>query len=421
LPRRVLARVQRGCDLGVVEVIAVAEHDGGTLLRRQLAGQLGELRIGGLGIGRAGLGELVGVLAAAVLVDRDPACDRQNPGTQVRSVLEAWVGPERTKEGLLERVLGTRAAEPLREEAEDLVAVLGIEVFEGRDRCHGVHLGGKRGRASRCETSGMHTAVVGHLEWVEFARVERLPQAGEIVHADEVWEETGGGGAVAAVQLAKLAGECTLVTVLGADELGRRVREQLEGQGVTVLAAARGATRRAFVHLDEAGERTITVLGDKLRPRAKDVELDWRAFDAVDFVSGDPELLRAVRRARVVSATARELPTLREAAVELDVLIGSGKDDGERYHAGELEPPPKLVVTTAGALGGWAQPGGPFTAAEPPGPIEDTYGCGDSFAAGLVFALARGDEQADALAFAARCGAAVLSGRGPYTSQLRLA
>jgi ribokinase len=264
----------------------------------------------------------------------------------------------------------------------------------------------------------VNVAVVGHHEWVLFARVERVPEPGDIVHALEVWEEAAGGGAVAAVQLAKLTGGCTFVTALGADELGRRTREQLEAQGVTLQAVARGESRRAFTFLDEAGERTITVLGDKLRPRAREVDVDWRSFDAVFFVSGDAELARAARRARVLGATARELPTLLDAAVELDALVGSGKDDGERYQPGMLEPAPRLVVTTAGALGGWAQPGGPFRAEEPPGPIVDSYGCGDSFAAALTFALARGDEPQDALLFAARCGAAVLSGRGPYTSQL---
>jgi ribokinase len=264
----------------------------------------------------------------------------------------------------------------------------------------------------------VNVAVVGHVEWVEFARVERMPEPGDIVHATDVWEEAAGGGAVSAVQLAKLAGGCTLLTALGADELGRRTREQLEGQGVTVQAVARGSTRRAFTHVDEVGERTITVLGEKLRPRAKDAHLDWGALDAVFFVSGDAELVRAARRARVLVATARDLPTLCDAAVELDALIGSGKDDSERYHQGDLEPAPQLVVTTAGALGGWAQPGGPFRAEDHAGPVVDTYGCGDSFAGGLTFALARGDELQEALAFAARCGAAVLSGRGPYTAQL---
>jgi ribokinase len=180
----------------------------------------------------------------------------------------------------------------------------------------------------------------------------------------------------------------------------------------------RGVTRRAFVHLDEAGERTITVLGDKYRPRGKDADLDWREFDAVFFVSGDAELLRAARRAGVLGATARELPTLREGAVELDVLIGSGEDDTERYHPGDLDPPPRLVITTAGALGGWAQPGGPYTAAELPGPVEDAYGCGDCFAAGLTYALAAGRSMDEAVEVAARCGAAVLTGRGGYAAQL---
>ena len=52
----------------------------------------------------------------------------------------------------------------------------------------------------------MRLAVVGHVEWVEFLSVPHLPAAGEIVHATDSWAEPGGGGAVAAVQLAKLGG-----------------------------------------------------------------------------------------------------------------------------------------------------------------------------------------------------------------------
>jgi ribokinase len=122
-------------------------------------------------------------------------------------------------------------------------------------------------------------------------------------------------------------------------------------------------------------------------------------------------LVRA-RRARVLTATSRELGTLRRGSVVLDALIGSGEDENERYRQGDLEPPPRLVVSTSGALGGWAQPGGPYTAAAPPGPIEDAYGAGDCFAAGLTYALAARVDPAGALAFAARCGAAALTGRG---------
>ena len=61
---------------------------------------------------------------------------------------------------------------------------------------------------------------------------------------------------------------------------------------------------------------------------------------------------------------------------------------------------------------------GPFRPAPLPGPIVDTYGCGDCFAAGLTFGLARGGSIEDAVALAARCGAAVMTGRGPYSAQL---
>jgi ribokinase len=268
----------------------------------------------------------------------------------------------------------------------------------------------------------MQVAVVGHVEWVEFARVEHMPGAGEIVHALETWEEPAGGGAVAAVQLANLGGSCLLFTALADDELGRRSREELESRGVTVHAGhAPGTQRRALTHVDENGERTITVLGDKLLPSGEDGSLPWeelRRSDAVYFVSGDVATLRAARHCPVLVATARELVTLRRAAVEVDVLVGSGEDAAERFESGELEPEPRIVVTTAGALGGWIRPGGPFRAAPLPGPVSDAYGCGDCFAAGLTYGLARGKPLDEAVALGARCGATVLTGRGAYERQL---
>jgi ribokinase len=265
-------------------------------------------------------------------------------------------------------------------------------------------------------------AVVGHVEWVEFALVDHTPAAGEIVHALETWDQPAGGGAVAAVQLANLAGSCLLFTALADDELGRRSREELEARGVTVHAGlAPGPQRRALTHVDEAGERTITVLGDKLLPSGEDGSLPWeelRRCAAVYFVSGDVAALRAARHCPVLVATARELSTLRRAAVEVDVLVGSGEDAAERFEAGELEPEPQIVVTTAGGLGGWIRPGGPFRAAPLPGPVSDAYGCGDCFAAGLTYGLALGEPVDEAVALGARCGAAVLTGRGAYGHQL---
>ena len=211
----------------------------------------------------------------------------------------------------------------------------------------------------------MRAAVVGHIEWCEFAEVPHVPQPGEIVHAAETFEEPAGGGAVAAVQLRKLAGEATLFTAFGDDET-----------------------------------------------------------DAVYVTAGDVDAVRQARRARTLVATPRGLDTLAEAHVQLDALVSSGRDPGERYSPGDLDPAPKLVVRTLGAAGGeWETASGEqgrWDAAELPGPVRDSYGAGDSFAAGLTYGLGAGWEIAKAVELAARCGAACLTGRGPYEVQLVL-
>jgi ribokinase len=269
----------------------------------------------------------------------------------------------------------------------------------------------------------MKVAVVGHVEWIEFARVEHVPTPGEIAHARDWWEEAAGGGAVAVVQMAKLAGSALFFTALGDDGLGHTSKRQLEGHGVRVEAVFRDLPqRRGFTFLDDDGERTITTIHERYGPSGAD-PLPWDELadaDAVYFVSGDAAALRA---ARVLVATARSLSTLGQAGVQLDALVHSSKDAGERYAAGQLEPPPRLVVATAGSSGGtWtAAEGrtGSFTAAKLPGPKVDTYGAGDSFAAALTFGLGDGREVEDALDLASRCGAASITGRGAYEGQLR--
>ncbi len=270
----------------------------------------------------------------------------------------------------------------------------------------------------------MRAAVVGHVEWIEFVPVAAVPRAGEIAHADESWEQAAGGGSVAAVQLAQLADSVDFFTVLGNDEPAQLARAELEARGVTVHAASVEAPQRSgFTFIDDTGERTITTIGRKLHPRGHDESLPWHELarcDAVYLCAGDADAVLLARRARVLVATARELSTLRQASVELDVLVSSGKDEAERYHPGQLDPEPRIVVTTSGALGGWAQPGGPYQAAPLPPDPADAYGAGDCFAAGLAFALAAGLEGLDALDFAARCGAGAIAGPGVHAEAISL-
>ena len=261
----------------------------------------------------------------------------------------------------------------------------------------------------------MRCAVVGHVEWVESVRVPTLPRAGDIVHGTAGWSEPAGGGSVAARQIARLNGRCEFFTALGDDELARRSTRRLAELGIDlhVQTVAGAASRRAWTHVDAAGERTITLLSEKLHPHGP---LPLEGYDAVFYTAGDAAALHSARKARFLAATPRESATLREAGVPLDLLVGSLNDSGERIDAG-IEA--ALIVQTDGAAGCVAN-GEHFPAVPPPGPVVDTYGAGDSFAAALCFALARGDALPAAIELAARAGASVITGEGPYTTQLTL-
>jgi ribokinase len=266
----------------------------------------------------------------------------------------------------------------------------------------------------------VRAAVVGHVEWVRFAQVDAVPGPGAIITASDTWEEPAGGGAVAAGELVRLGADVDFFVAVGNDELGEQARAALEGLGCRLHVAIRDEPqRRAFTYLDGDGERTITLMGDKLHPHGAD-PLPWAELadvDAVYFSAGDPDALRAARQARALVATARELPTLVEAQVQLDALVRSGRDPREGYERGLLDPEPVMIVSTMGREGGvYSVSGeeGAYVAVDLPGPVVDAYGAGDSFAAGLAFGLGSGRSPAAAVEFAAKCGAVAMTRRGAH-------
>lgn len=267
----------------------------------------------------------------------------------------------------------------------------------------------------------MRVAVVGHVEWVEFVRGDHVPAAGEIVHATDSFEEPAGGGGVAAVQLARMAGSSTLLTALGTDELAKRSVERLAELDVRVDAASRqGPTRRAHTFLDAHGERTITTIGERLEPDRSD-PLDWASLEGADGVyvtAGDDGALRAAREARVLVASPRAGKALAESGVALDALVYSDRDELESALALALQPRPALLVATRGADGGRYETAegesGTWRAAPLPGPIADSYGCGDTFAAAFTYGLAAGETVDSSLELAAEAGSSCLTRSGPY-------
>ncbi len=265
----------------------------------------------------------------------------------------------------------------------------------------------------------LQLAVVGHVEWVDFLAVDVLPAAGLIGHASRFLEEAAGGGAVVAVQLARLLGKpVPFFTALGRDAIGERAAVRLRELGLELHVAWREApTRRGVSFVDDHGDRSITVIGDRLSPTAAD-PLPWESLadcDGVFVTAADRDALRHGRAARVLAATPRlGLTLIQEAGVALDALIGSGLDPGEAVPPGALQPPPALRIATEGAGGGRVEPGGRFAAPVLSAPVIDSYGCGDSFAAGVTAGLAAGWSLEQAISLGCHCGAACTSRFGPY-------
>jgi ribokinase len=270
----------------------------------------------------------------------------------------------------------------------------------------------------------MRVAVVGHVEWIQFARVERVPAAGELVQATEWWEEAAGGAAIAAVQALKLGAEVEFFTAVGDDARGHEAVEHFRGLGLTVHPVVRGQQRRGFIYLDADGERTITVMGERTVPGGDD-PLPWERMadvDGVYFTGGDEAALQAARSARVLVATPRAGEMLKHTSIKLDVLVRSADDAGEMALGDDLDPAPRYIVSTRGKSGGqWLgadHTTGNWKSADLPGPKGDSYGAGDSFAGGLTWALAAGRDIEAALDVASRCGAHKLTGRAGFDNQL---
>ncbi len=268
----------------------------------------------------------------------------------------------------------------------------------------------------------MRLAVVGHVEWVEFIGLERLPKPGEVAHAGSSFQRAAGGGGVAASVLAELGAEVDFYCALGRDATGEAAAEQLTQRGIHLhVAWSEEPTRRAVTMLEDGGERTIVTIGRRLEPSGSD-HLKWsRTSDAagVYLTAGDGAALRSARSSPVLVASPRARGALAEVAAEdggrvVDALVFSAHDRDEREWANQFAGSARLLVATDGAGGGrwWGAEEGSWTAVEPPGPVRDSYGCGDSFAAGFTFGLAAGRSVAEAAEIGASCGARCLTRAG---------
>jgi sugar/nucleoside kinase (ribokinase family) len=223
------------------------------------------------------------------------------------------------------------------------------------------------------------------------------------------------------VACARLGMRAAFCGVVGDDDAGREVLEGLVAEGVDVGTARQlpgGVTRAALVIVDERnGERAVV---EHTQPRAvmhMPHVVPARLCEAriVHLDATDPPFAReAARRAREAGAVVsldvdHPAPGLDELLSLTDVCITSrglpeqltGEPDLERALRKLAERAPGLVGCTLGADGAALLDDGHLLLSPAfPSPVVDTTGCGDTFRAALLCALAEGGTPAEALRFA---------------------
>lgn len=282
------------------------------------------------------------------------------------------------------------------------------------------------------------------------ARVERLPSAGETVHAGAYAIGLGGKGANQAAAAARIGSgfgvRAALAGRVGADAFGAQTRELL-GAFPVDLGALRDdpqdATGIALIDIDAAGENCITVVGGaNMRVDESDIRAAGGLFAESRVVLLQleipmPAVLAAARRARESGARVildpapaprRPLPEAlwplvdiitpneTEAAILTDIFPETPEDAG-RAAASLIARGARAAVIKMGARGAYWHEGaqGGFV---PPFAVKavDTVAAGDCFNAALAAALAREKPLAEAVRIAAAAGALAVTKPGAADS-----
>ena len=236
----------------------------------------------------------------------------------------------------------------------------------------------------------------------------------------------GGGGANAAVALARAGRAVRLAASIADDADGKAVRALAEAEGLDLsLCCTRpGASGRTLILIEPGGERVVLGLDDP--------KTDRRVVGPAEVRGWRPKglFIRAAYVGAAQWAEACEGPVLLHwpssgYAGGCDVVVASRADLADDVRAAPFEtaaarlgPRLQWVVVTDGAAGAVAYAADRrITMPAPRAEVRDATGAGDVFAAGLLDALAAGADMAPALAHACRWGATAVQFEGSAPTQ----
>ncbi|MEC3975658.1 PfkB family carbohydrate kinase [Amycolatopsis sp. H20-H5] len=264
-------------------------------------------------------------------------------------------------------------------------------------------------------------------------RVAEIPAPGEKVQSLSVLVAAGGPATNAAVTVAALGGEATLLTVLGAHPLAALARADLEACGVRVVDLDPSRTAPPAVSAvtvrDHDGERTVVSRNAAAIPLVGEswsLPVGESRVSAVLVDGHHPDVALSVARwARerdvpVVLDAGSWKPVLDELLPLVDIAACSA-----HFHApapGLHERGVPTVITTAGPSPvRWSARGESGEVAVPVVAARDTLGAGDVWHGALAYAVGRCHDVPGLIGFANDVAAERVRHEGPrsWTTAVR--
>lgn len=281
----------------------------------------------------------------------------------------------------------------------------------------------------------MAVAVFGSINIDLTTYSERLPRPGETLHGERYALGLGGKGCNQAVAATRLGAATTLVGRVGADGFGETALAALRELGAAtdgVLVDESSTTGIAVIGVDAQAENCITVIGGaNMAIDAHDVARAKATFEgaSVLLLQMETPLAAGLEAADVVRLSGgrvildpapapegglapdvlRRVDVVTPNETETQALTGIRPSDA----AGAAEAAAKLreagvgaAVIKLGAAGVYYQDATGAGFVEPFRVRSiDSVAAGDCFNGGLAYALDQGQPLADAVRFAAACGA----------------
>ena len=286
--------------------------------------------------------------------------------------------------------------------------------------------------------------VIGSLNVDYVIDVHHIPTAGETILSKELQIVPGGKGANQACALARMGADVTMLGLVGNDGNGTIELESLRAAGVDISHVERvpQATGLAVVAVNKEGNNSIIVVqGANAVVSREYIDAKIDVIKAADIVLMQLEIpldtvLHAARIAKEYGKTVildpapapEQLPqqllayadVVKPNEIELAMLTGMQNAKDDPRPACELlrQCGVGTVVASLGSQGAFVlsdEIDGELFPSEKT-TVVDTTAAGDSFTAAVAYALSRGQNMRNAVRFANRVGAVVVSRRGAQSS-----